>query len=53
MCIRESDDIAIFSDKDFVRKHLHENVEEGCVTSDNIEFYFADGVLDSLYVLKS
>lgn len=47
------DDIAIFSDKDFVRKHLHENEEEGCVTSDNIEFYFADGVLDSLYILKS
>lgn len=49
------DDIAIFSDKDFVRKHLHENVEleHGCVTSDNIEYYYTDGMLDSLYVLKS
>ncbi len=49
------DDIAIFSDKDFVRKHFHEleNEEHGCVTSDNIEYYFTDGVLDGLFVLKS
>lgn len=49
------DDMAIFSDKDFLRKHLNENeeLEHGCVTSDNIEYSFTDGVVDSLYVLKS
>ena len=47
------DDAAIFSDKDFVKKYLHENVEEGCVKSGNLEFQISDGVVDSLYVLQS
>ena len=34
-------------------KHLHENAEHDCVTSDNIEYNFTDSVLDSMYVLKS
>lgn len=47
------DDAAIFSDKDFVKKYLHENVEEGCVKSGNLEFHISEGVVDSLYVLQS
>lgn len=47
------DDAAIFSDKDFVKKYLHENVEEGCVKSGKLEFHISEGVVDSLYVLQS
>ena len=47
------DDAAIFSDKDFVKNYLQENVEEGCVKSGNLEFHISDGVVDSLYVLQS
>ena len=47
------DDASIFSDKDFVKNYLHENVEEGCVKSGNLEFHISDGVVDSLYVLQS
>ena len=47
------DDAAIFSDKDFVKNYFHENIEEGCVKSGNLEFHISDGVVDSLYVLQS
>ena len=47
------DDASIFYDKDFVKNYLHENMEEGCVKSGNMEFHISAGVVDSLYVLKS
>ncbi len=47
------DDAAIFTDKDFVKRHFHENVEEGCVKSGNLEFHISNGVVNQLYVFQS